>query len=434
MDTKSLTALIIFLLSYFLIAFEKIPRVYVAMAGVIALILFGVFTPEKAALYVDWETIGFLFGIFIVIRIVETSGFFNYLSLILARKLNFSPVKIFIIFPLLAGLLAGFVSSITILVVLAPLTYALSKILKFDPVPLIVAEVCLANIGGASTLMGDPPNVILGAKFNLGFFQFLKNNGIIGIISGFFAILTFYFLNRKNLKKAKSKISKDQLRKIIPEEAIEDKFLMKIGLIGLGSVVLLLILRDFIKHLIPFNMALASLIPSFAILVAKGSYPKLKNLINEIDIETLVFFSGLFVIVGGLEETGIIKSVAEILNRFAYNGFKMMTALFWTGAITSSIIDNVPEAITIGYLIEHLIPSITYSFTLLVWGSSLGLDIGGNFTPIGASANVVGYSFLEKRGLKIGWGRWLKLTFLPTIIALFICWICLLIKYKIGFY
>ncbi len=434
MDTKSIVALIIFLLSYFLIAFEKVPRVYVAVAGVIALILFGVFTPEKAALYVDWETIGFLFGIFIIIRIVETSGFFNYLSLIIARKLNFSPIKIFIIFPLLAGLLAGFVSSITILVVLAPLTYALCKILKFDPVPLIVAEVCLANIGGASTLMGDPPNVILGAKFNLGFFQFLKNNGIIGFISGLSAIFTFYLLNRKGLEKAKDKIPEEELRKIIPEEAIEDKFLMKIGLIGLGSVVLFLVLRDFIKHLIPFNMALASLIPSFAILVIKGSYPKLKNLINEIDIETLIFFSGLFVIVGGLEETGIIKSVAEILNRFAYNGFKMMTALFWTGAITSSIIDNVPEAITIGYLIKHLIPSITYSFTLLVWGSSLGLDIGGNFTPIGASANVVGYSFLERQGLKIGWGRWLKLTFLPTIIALFICWICLLIKYKIGFY
>jgi len=129
------------------------------------------------------------------------------------------------------------------------------------------------------------------------------------------------------------------LRKIAPEEAIEDKFLVKIGLVGLGSVVLLLVLRDFIKHLIPFNMALASLIPSFAILVIKGSYPKLKNLINEIDIETLVFFSGLFVIVGGLEETGIIKSVAKILNRFAYSGFKMMSVLFWTGAMTSSIID-----------------------------------------------------------------------------------------------
>ena len=112
MDTKSIVALIIFLLSYLFIAFEKVPRVYVAVAGAIALILFGVFTPEKAALYVDWETIGFLFGIFMIIRIVETSGFFNYLSLVIARKLNFSPVKIFIIFPLLAGLLSGFVSSI----------------------------------------------------------------------------------------------------------------------------------------------------------------------------------------------------------------------------------------------------------------------------------------------------------------------------------
>lgn len=434
MDTKSLSALIIFLLSYFLIALEKIPRVYVAVAGVVALILFGVFTPERAAMYVDWETIGFLFGIFMVIRIIETSGFFNFLSLLIARKLKFDPVKIFIIFPLLAGVLSGFVDSITVLAFLAPLTYALCKILKLDPIPIIVAEACLANTGGASTLMGDPPNVILGAKFNLGFFQFLKNNGIIGFIAVISAISIFYLLNRKNLKKAREKISKNKLEKIIPEEAIEDKFLMKIGLTGLFSVVLLLVLRDFIKHLIPFNIALASLIPSFTILLIKGSYTKLKNLIREIDIETLIFFSGLFIIVGGLEETGIIKKGAELLEKFASSGFKMTTALFWTGAITSSVIDNVPEAIAIGHLIKHLIPSITYSFTILVWGSSLGLDIGGNFTPIGASANVVGYAFLERQGVKIGWSRWLKLAFLPTIVALIICWAGLFIKYKIGFY
>lgn len=434
MDIKALLSIVVFIVCYFFIAIEKSPRVYISLSGVVLLLLFKIYIPKEVALYVDWETIGFLFGIFITVKIVEESGFFNYFSLLLARKLGFNPVKIFIFFPVMAWFLSGFIDSISVIVFLAPLTYALSKILKFDPVPYIIGEICLANIGGAGTLMGDPPNVVLGSMFNLGFTDFVKHNWILSALGSCSAIFVLYRMQRKQLLKLNQQMKKEELKKLIPEDAIEDRSLMQIGLIGLLATVMLLILRDFMKEILPINIALASVIPAFTILTVKGNNPKLKNILKEIDIETLLFLTGLFIIVGALEKTGVMHNLAMSVSGFASYPFKMISVLFWGGAVSSAFIDNVPEAMSIGYLVKNLQPVIRYSVTLLVWASSLGLDMGGNFTPIGASANVVGYTFLEGHHIRMGWGRWFKLAFLPTLVALLICWAGLFLKYKIGFY
>jgi len=434
MDTKAIISIVVFILGYFLVAIEKSPRVYIALSGTVVLILFKVYTPKEVALYVDWETIGFLFGIFIIVKIVEESGFFNYLSLLFARKLDFNPVKIFIFFPLLAWFLSGFIASISVIVFLAPLTYALSKILRFDPVPYIIAEVCLANIGGAGTLMGDPPNVVLGSMFSLGFTDFVKHNLILSMLGAGGSAFVLYRMHRRELLNLNQKIKKEELKKLVPEDAIEDRFLMKIGLIGLLAIVVLLILRDFIEEIIPLNIALASLIPAMTILSTKGNNPKIKNILKEIDIETLMFLTGLFVIVGALEKTGVMRLLASAIRSFASHPVGVTSVLFWGGAFSSGVIDNVPEAMSLGYLIKNLVPTLTYSFTILIWAASLGLDMGGNFTPVGASANVVGYTFIESHSVKIGWWRWIKLSFFPTTVALLICWAGLILKYRIGFY
>ena len=431
---KQAISIAVFIGAYFFIGFERVPKMYIAIFGAIVLIFFNIFGPGEVITYVNWDTIGFLFGIFITLKIIEESGFFNYLSLRIGKAIDYDPLKLLIVFPALAWFLSGFVDSITVLVFMAPLTYALSRILRFEPIPFIVAEVCLANIGGAGTLMGDPPNVILGSMFNLGFTDFVKHNWIISLFSGLAAIAIFYKMNKSYVLKNSSKIEKRDLSKLVPEEAIEDQVLMKIGLSSLFATVVLLIIRDFLKIHMPLDISLCALIPAFSVLAFKGNLPKLKGILMKTDIETLVFFIGLFIIVGGLEKTGIIQLVASKIGQLSESKIAISSTLFWGGAFSSAFIDNVPEAMSIGYLIKHITPQLTYQFTLLIWASSLGLDIGGSFTPIGASANVVGYGFMEKQGIRIGWWKWIRLAFLPTIAALFVCWLGLLLKIIIGYY
>ncbi len=434
MDIKAILSILIFILTYFFIAIEKTPKVYVALSGVLLLILFKVYEFEEIHNYIDWDTISFLFGIFLIVKVTEISGFFNYLSIKIIKKLNYDIVKIFLFFPLLAWFLSGFVDSITVLTFLSPLTYTLCRILKMDSIPLIIAEVCLANIGGAGTLMGDPPNVILGSMFKLGFTDFFIHNYLLSLISGIGAIFVFYKMNEKYIFKVKEKIDKKALEMIVPEEAIEDKILLKHGVFGLISVVVLLIFRDFIKKFFPLSIGICSLLPSIVILSLKGSHNKLKNILREIDIETLLFFVSLFVIVGSLEKTEVIKKFSFKMKDFSQNGLKMNFVLFWFSAITSAFIDNVPEAMSIGYLIRHISKYVPYRFTYLIWSASLGLDMGGNFTPIGASANVVAYGFFESQGIKVGWRKWIKLMFLPNFVAVSISYILLNFKFLTGFY
>jgi len=434
MDIKAILSILIFVGTYFFIAIEKTPKVYVALSGVLLLILFKVYNFEEIHNYVDWDTVSFLAGTFLIVRVIEISGFFNYLSLKIIKKLNYDPVKIFFFFPLLSWFLSGFIGSIAVLSFLSPLTYTLCRILKMDSVPLIIAEVCLANVGGAGTLMGDPPNVILASMFKLGFTVFFINNFLLSLISGIGAIFVFYKMNEGYLLKVKEKIDKKAFEEIVPEEAIEDKILSKHGIYGLISIAILLIFRDFIKRYFPLSIGICSLLPTIIVLSLKGSHEKLKNIIREIDIETLLFFVSLFVIVGSLEKTEIIKKFAFKMKDFSQNGVKMNFILFWFSAITSAFIDNVPEAMSIGYLIRHISKFIPYKFTILIWSGSLGLDMGGNFTPIGASANVVAYGFLESQGIKVGWKKWIKLMFLPNLVAVSLSFILLNLKFITGFY
>lgn len=434
MEAKALASLVIFAVSYLFIGLERVPRIYISVFGASLLVFFQVYRPDEIALYVDWETIGFLFGIFISVRMVEESGFLNYLSLKIARAVRFDPNRILIVFPLLAWALSGFVDSITVMAFMAPLTYALCRLMRTDPVPLVVGEACLANIGGAGTLMGDPPNVILGSMFNLGFLDFVRHNWLIGLLSGMTAIGVLYLQNRTRKHARKGADGEQDLSELAPEEAIEDRFLMRVGGISMGATVALLVLRDVLKNYLPLNMAVCGLLPAFAILSTRGNYPKLRKILQGIDLETLIFFCGLFTIVGALEKTGLIQRLAMSATRFSHNGVLTGGLFFWGGAFTSSVIDNVPEAMSLGYVIRHLGKTIPYSYTFLIWCSSLGLDIGGSITPIGASGNVVAYSTLERQEVRIGWGRWLRIAVLPTFAALAVSWLCLFLKYRLNFY
>jgi len=431
----ALIAIIIFVLTYICIATEKLDKTVVAFIGALFLILFKVFTLNEAIGYISWETIGLLFGMFIIVAALSDSGFFTYLALLVAKWLNYSPNKIFIFFPIIIGVLSAFMDSITVMLFFASLTYELCQMLKIDARYLIITEVIMANIGGSATLVGDPPNVILGLKLGYYFNDFAINNGPISIIAGAAALFFCYMISRKKLVP-KEKIPKSELKQMDPNEAIEDRRELKIALGALCTAVFFLITHTYIEsylHL-PLTVPLAAMIPAFIMLLFMRK--KTEDIISRVDFKVILFFMGLFLVVGGLEHTGVIKVIASsITNVFKDNHIGLLGTLLWGSGFASGVIDNVPFAISMAYVLENIVKFAGVpALSIMVWATSLGADIGGNFTPIGASANVVAYTCMEKRGQSIGWAAWLKLAVPATIIALIISNIGIFIKYIIGFY
>ena len=435
MDASLFVALVTFLVAYATLSTEKIDRVLTVFVGSLVLIITGVLTLNEAINYVNWETIGLLFGMFIIVLVLSDAGFFLYLAFALAKRLQYNPRNIFIVFPLIAGILAPFVNCITVMLFLAVLTIEVSKLLKIDPVPTIVAEVILANIGGVSTLIGNPSNVILGTQLGFGFNEFVVHNGPIALLTSLFSIGMLYVFNRKSLLPS-APIDVKTLAKVSLDEMITNRRTLKLGLGALFVAVLLLVTQGYLERIfhIPLTVSLSALIPAFALLLAGGA--DTEHVIKRLDYDVLFFFIGLFMLVGGLEKTGAITIFANGLAHVAAgNPLILLSLLLYGSGVISAIVEDVPFALTMSYVIKDLsfVP-LSLSTSLLVWTVSLGIGIGGNGTPIGASANVVAYTSLEKHGILVGWIRWMKIAIPPTVAALLLCNGMLYIKYLTGFY
>jgi Na+/H+ antiporter NhaD/arsenite permease-like protein len=434
LDT-TIVSLVIFILTYILIAIEKINRTVVAFLGALFLLVFNVFNLEQAISYISWETIGLLFGMFLIVAALSDSGFFSYLALKVASRLKYSPIKIFLVFPILTFILSGFMDSITVMLFFATLTFELCRLLKIDAVPLVITEVVMANTGGAATLVGDPPNVILGLKLGFFFNDFITHNGPISVIAGIFALMYCFLVNRKNLEPV-DHIQKAELIKMDPAEAITNKKELKTAFIAFIFAIIFLITHTYIEKYFNITMTvpLASMLPAFVMLVVLGKKSDL--IIKKIDFEIILFFMGLFIVVGGLEYTGVIKIIANsITNIFENNPVGLLITLIWGSGAASGVIDNVPFALSMAYILSDIAKSaVAPALSIMVWATSLGTDIGGNFTPVGASANVVAYVSLEKKGTVIGWWRWIKLAAPATFIALIVCSILIYVKNLIGWF
>jgi Na+/H+ antiporter NhaD/arsenite permease-like protein len=431
----SLIAIVIFVLTYAVIATEKVNRTVVAFIGALLMVLFNIFSLTEAVGFIDWDTIGLLFGMFIIVASLSDAGFFTFSALILARRLRYSPVKIFIFFPIMTAFLSAFMDSVTVMLFFAVLTYEICKILKMDAAPLIITEVMLANIGGSATMVGDPPNVILGLKLGYYFNDFLVNNAPISIVAGAFTLFYCYMVNRKNIISIK-KTPERGFIEMDPSEAIEDRKQFKISLFALGAAILFLVIHNQIERYIhiPLTAPLAAMVPAFVMLVLLGK--KSEKIISKVNYEVLLFFMGLFMVVGGLEHTGVIGTAANSITEiFRGSHLKFLGTLLWGSGIISGVIDNVPFALSMASILENIVKFAGIpALSIMVWATSLGADIGGNFSPIGASGNVVAYTAMENRGQSIGWGRWLKLSVPATLIALVISNIGIYIKYITGFF
>ena len=442
-------AVLIFLGMFIMVISEKVERHIVTLfSGLLTLVVvFGlcmkdmgaivrtlniqsIFTPgfwyqageaSESSSGINWATIIFIAGMMIMVEGMARAGFFRWLCLKIASLVHYRTIPIFITFMIMSAILAMFIDSITVILFLAAVTVELAQLLKFDPIPMILSEIFCANLGGSATMCGDPPNIIIGTSLGYSFSDFIMNTGLMAGISLIVIIVYFYLVFHKELGASTgAKVEKYPNA----SEAITDKKAFAVStLIFLFAVVML------VTHA-QTGLTVAFIGTFIAIITLVTSAKYAVELLKKVDYKTLLFFVGLFIVVGGLEETGILEMVARLIGKISGGNLMIMIAIIiWVSAFASAFVDNIPFAATMIPIIESLSVENHVGLEVLAWALSMGTDIGGSATPIGASANVVGTSVAAKEGYPVGWGRYCKKMAPATVLVCLISMIIMFARY-----
>ena len=377
---------------------------------------------SEASAGINWETIVFIAGMMIMVEGMANSGFFRWLCMKIAKLVKYQIIPIFITFMLLSFVLAMFIDSITVILFLAAVTVELSQLLKFNPVPMILSEIFCANLGGSATMCGDPPNIIIGTSLGFSFADFVTNTGLIAVIALVLVVIYFYFIFRKELTENAGKIDPSTLPD--PEEAIVSKKGFTISCVIFLCAVVLLVTHS------QTGLTVSCIGVFIAAVTLITSGKDALDLLKKVDYKTLLFFVGLFVVVGGLEQTGILTILAGFIGKVSGGNLMVMIAIIiWVSAIASAFIDNIPFAATMIPVIDSLAAAQGVDISILAWALAMGTDIGGSATPIGASANVVGIATAAKSGHMIKWGKYCKAMAPATILVVLVSMLMIYARY-----
>jgi len=426
MDVLALIAVAVFLFTYALIIDERIHRAVAAMFGAAIVVFIGVVPWEGLLEHVDFGTIFLLLGMMIIVNTARGSGLFEYIAIRTAKLANGSPIRILILFALVTAVVSAFLDNVTTVLLLTPMLLYVARVMKLNPVPFLVTEIFASNIGGAATLIGDPPNIMIASSAGLTFNEFLIHLGPIMAVDMVILLLMMYVIYGRSMKVSPGEREEmvRTLDGLDERAAITDRVLFRQSVIVIAFVVLLFFIHDRIGEILhvvlPFVDPAMGLEPAEVALIGAAillfwSRQSPEEIFEKIEWPALFFFGGLFVIVGALVETGIIASIAAVMIENVGSVGEAMFIVTWFAAIASAIVDNIPLTAAMIPLIHDL--GTTMDTYPLWWSLALGACLGGNGTAIGASANVVVIGIAEREGIGITFIDFLKVGMLVLFVT-----------------
>lgn len=402
-----------FILLFLLISLEVINKTILALLGGVLFIAMGIINEYQAYEEIDWNVIFLLIGMMVIVGITKRSGLFQYLAIKAAKAVHGDPVRIMLLFGLLTALLSALLDNVTTVLILTPVVILISVELGLNPIPFIISGALASNIGGLATLIGDPPNIMIGSSAGLGFVDFLVNMGpLVLVLLVVHAILMFVFF-RKGMKVSMER--RARIMEFDEKASITDKALMIKGLVVLGLVLTFFMLHG-ITGLEPSTIALGGA----AVLMLLAGGEDVEDYFHEVEWSTIFFFIGLFIMVGGLVQLGAIDMLAEkFLVLTGGNILITSEAIIWLSGFLSAFLDNIPYVATMIPLVERLSMEIGATAIEPVWWSlAIGACLGGNGTLIGASANVVSAGIAGRSGYKISFLEFTKYGLVTMVITL----------------
>ncbi len=407
------------------IATELINRTVAALLGAAVVVAFGVVEQTEAASeFIDWNTIGLLAGMMVIVVILNKTGLFEYLAIKSAQLGKARPGRILILLSLVTAFLSAFLDNVTTVILMVPVTFLIADALDVSPLPFLLAQVMASNIGGAATLIGDPPNILIGSAADLSFADFVLNLAPVVLLALPVVLGFFYLVFRRELGASEN--AEGTIEKLDARGAIRDRVLLRKSLIVLGAVILGFFLHGAL-HLEAATIALFG--AAVLMLYARSD---VEEVLREVEWPTLLFFVGLFVLVGGLEVTGFVGRIAEFLTGVSNSPAVTAMLVMWGSAFASGIVDNIPFTATMIPVIQELAQAEGLSeaeVRPLWWALAIGADFGGNFTLIGASANVVVAGMSERAGKKISFLKFMAYGIPVTLISLAVATPYVLLRY-----
>lgn len=407
MDSSAYIAIAVFVIAYMLIISEKIHRTIVALTGAMVMIIMGILSQDQAIHHIDFNTIGLLTGMMIMVNITSETGLFNYLAIWAAKKVKANPVKLLVALSALTDVCSAFLDNVTTVLLTVPVTFSITAQLKIPVQPFLIAQIMSSNIGGTATLIGDPPNIMIGSAVpEMDFMAFLTNLGDICIV--IFAITIAIIIAIYHKKLHTTTALQEQVMGMNEKEELKDTLLLKKCL-----TVLFLTIITFMFHaqlgLESATVALAGASLLMLITVSRRE-KRIANILSRLEWLAIFFFVGLFILVGGLVETGVIKAMAaEAIKITSGNVTASTMLILWLSAIASAFIDNIPFVATLIPMIKEMGAMGMTNLEPLWWALSLGACLGGNGTLIGASANVVVAGMASAHGEKLSFISYLKI-------------------------